>query len=299
MPEYDTLFNKEIVAQMATDAGKDQLGFPRFFNKVPLEEQTDYYSWFEPEMEWEEAEKKGKLGKVKKIAEGAEFLPITVGDYTTKTEAFGLIGGKLTLTLDQMSKQPIQSMNVINEASKLITNTLNAEFIKFYDKRAKHTYNQTGSEDIFDWMIEAQETPTNSDIDFFTVGKTGYKQARKYLKSQGESIKPAQDIKTYFKVPAIEFQDGVFSKNTKEFNALDVRAIEINDPGIDVMYSPRLGTTQAPVEEGEGDWGPMFNVKEDDTRMKQDPAKIDWFMSIQYFFLANNTDGLLKGKLKA
>ena len=299
MTEYDTLFNKQIVAQIITDAARDTIGFAKFFPKIPLEEQTNYYSYFKPELTWEEAKKKGKLGRARKIAEGAEFQPIKIRDYETKTEAFGLVGGKFTLTEDQMTTAPLQSVEYLKESGKLIMEEVNIEFLKFYDKIAEIEYNQTTTDDMMQYLIKAQGKVKNADIDLFCTDSEGYTQGRLYLLEKGLPLTPVPEIKTYFKVANIQFQDLALAKGGRGFDTLQVKGIDINDPGIQIMYSPRRGTTQAPVSDEDDAFAPLMNVKADDTRMKQDPAKMDWFISTQYFFLGMNPENLFKGKFKA
>ena len=299
MAEYDRLFNNEVVAQMITDAAQEQLGFPRLFPKVSLAEQTDYYTYFKPELTWDEAKKTGKLGKARKIAEGAEFEPLTIRDYKSQTEAFGLVGGRLTLTEEQMTTMPLQAIDVVKEAGRMIIDSVNDDFNNFYNKNAKVSYNQEASDDIPTYLVKAQGKVDEAELNLFATDKKGYEKMRLYLLEQKIPLMPVEEIKTYFGLPNVQLQDMAITKGGRGFGELDVKGIDINKPGIEIMYSPRRGTTSAPVPDEDVAFAPLINVKQDDTRMKQDPAKMDFFISTQYLFLAKNPEYLMKGKLTA
>ena len=295
---YERLFNKEVVAQTITDAAVKDLGFIKFVPKVPLEAEAEYYSYFVPELSWEEAKAKGKLGKTRKLAEGAEFEPITIRDFKTRTESFNLFGGKLTLTQKQMNSYPINSMDVIKEAARLTVTELNKEFNAQFDVKAGLTYNQKAGDDLFDVMIEAQGLTEEANINAFGVSTPEYTALRKFMKTQKMPIEPVEEIKTYFGAPNIGFQDGFFTKGGQDFGTKRYKALDVNNSGVKVLYSPREGTTQAPIEDAQNALAPVMNVKIDDTMMKQDPAKCEFFISSQALFLFDKPDILAKGTLQ-
>ena len=295
---YERLFNKEVVAQTVTDEAVKDLGFIKFAEKVSLEEATEYYTYFVPELGWEEAKKKGKLGKTKKLAEGAQFEPVTIRDFKSRTESFNLFGGKLTLTESQMDSFPLNSMDVVKEAARLIVTDLNKEFNTQFDNKAGINLNQATADDLFDLMIKVQGTTEEAQINAFGLSSPEYTGLRTFMKTQKIPIEVVEEIKTYFNAPNIKFQDGFFTKGGADFGAKRYKALDVNNPGVKVLYSPRKGTTQAPIEDAQNALAPVMNVKIDDIGLKQDPAFCEFFISSQALFLFDKPSTLAKGTLQ-
>lgn len=299
MSNYERLFNKEVVAQTITDSAVKDLGFIKFVPKVPLAAATDYYTYFIPELSWDEAKKKGKLGKTKKLAEGAEFEPLSIRDYKTKTESFNLFGGQLTMTKKQMDDMPLQSQEILKEATRLIIAQLNKDFNEEYDSKAKIKYNQSSGDDLFDLMIEVQGKTDEANLNCFALDSPHYTSLRKYMKDQKMDIQPVEEIKTYFNAPNIAYQDGFYTKGGADFGTNKYKSLDLNNSGVKVLYSPRDGTTQAPVNDAQNALAPVMNIKINELGLNDDPATVKFFISAQALFLFDKPDILATGSLQS
>lgn len=297
---FGRAFSNEVIAQTVTDESREQLKFGRLINKISLEEETEYYSYFEPEMSFEEAMEKGKLGELKTLAPGADFQEITFRDFEAKTMTFKTHAVKLVLQTSKLKQFPIQMQSIIQEAGRLFGNKIEENLVKLYKEKAGVNYNQATNDDYADFIIKAQGKMKNANLNTLAVHNDNFTDIRLFMKDQKIPIEPIDDMKTYFGLNNFKLEGaGIIEGGNDNFDKKDVLGLDVNNDACKVLYSSFDDMTTAPLTtETSAAFSPVVGIKIDDTRLKQKPAKYDVFLCCQYGLLFNEPKKAFYGQFK-
>jgi len=289
----------EVMATKITEKAKGELRFGRFIPKMPLDRSVDYYTTFAPEISWQEALEKGKVGGMKKVSPGVDFQEVKIRKQTTETVTIGRIGGKIMIEQEAIERSPQELIRIVSEIGRTIGQGLETELVTEYVAKAtdKGVTNLQNGGDYLDFIIESQGLFTEGNLNLLAVDRTDYTNIRKELKANNITVEPSEQIKGYFYLDNINVQGAATVDGGIQMTPKQVLGMDINNPPARSMYSYGPGVTTAILDDETKAWEPLVGYKVDDTMLKQDPPKYELFISARWGLYFENPFATFVGTL--
>ena len=110
----------EVITQILTDDTAKRLKFTRLLPKKKLDNDSEYYTYFNQAVTLDEAIAKGELGEVKPIAPGVSLQELNVRTPINKTVAINTFGGVVNIANNLFDKDIYSIINILKDVSALI-----------------------------------------------------------------------------------------------------------------------------------------------------------------------------------
>lgn len=297
----------EVLAQVLTDTSAKRMKFSRLFPKKELKEDSEYYTYFQNTLTFDEAVKKGELGEVKPIAPGVSLQELNVRNVVSKTVSINNIGGVLNINSDMLDKNIFNVVDMVKDVAFMIGASIEKEVYNKMFSQAITTKNNSASSDFEDYgefIIALQEKLKDQvgnavDLNTIAVNYKSMTALKLAMLASNKTVIPVETMKKYYASDAIDILgasvcDGGSQIGEKQYFGMDIR-----NPPMSLLYSKTAGTTIAPISQDGDlvDFYPLIEFMRKDIKDEL-PSYTKLFIQTRVGFLLNKPKYGLKGNFR-
>ena len=297
----------EVLAQVLTDTSARRMKFSRLFPKKELKEDSEYYTYFQNTLTFDEAVKKGELGEVNPIAPGVSLQELNVRTPINKTISINTIGGVLNISENIADNNIISLNDMLKDVGSMIGNTIEKETWNLLNNNSKiQTYNRaTSSATSLEHVLNAQEKFKDkagdmADLKVMAVNYKSMSVVKDELLKINQDVQAAEDIKSYYALDNIDLLGTAITDGGSEIPAKNYVGFDPNNPPLTYLYSRTKGTTIAPLGP-DGDIVDYYPVIEFMRKDIQDelPKYTKLYIQARVGFMMNKPNYCIKGTFRS